>query len=498
MSRHHRVLLRLYPASLRQDLRYTARAFRRALLLATALGCSAPAVPQAAAQSRAPLASVERYLRAELARQRIPGLSVAVLRGDRLLLARGYGYASLEHRVPATDSTIYQSGSVGKQFTAAAVVMLAEAGRLGLDDPLRRHLPEGPDGWSRITLRHLLTHTSGIPDYTDSTLDYRRDYSEDDLVRLAAALPPEFPPGERWSYSNTGYVLLGAVIRRVTGAFYGDFLHERLFRPLGMRSARIISEREIVPYRSDGYQLVEGRPEHQEWVAPTLNTTADGSLYLSVHDLARWAVALNHRRVPSAEGLETSWTPVTLRGGGTYPYGFGWDLSEQRGRRRIGHGGSWQGFRTSIQRYPDFDLTVIVLANLAQAQPEAMSYAVAGMLEPALAAPHLLAPDPTGPPQPIAALLGAMAAGDSAGTGTASFAASLSPRARASMGKLLGPGVSWANLGCDAVAGRGLTRLGERVERLCYARGTGGESNHLVEVAYTGAWKAAGIDWYDY
>ena len=468
-----------------------------ALWLGAALVSLRSSAPQLAAQTSAPLAAVERFLRAERARQRIPGMSVAVLRGDRVLLARGYGFANLEHRVAATDSTIYQSGSVGKQFTAAAVVLLAEEGRLGLDDPLRRHLPEGPEAWSGITLRHLLTHTSGIPDYADSTLDYRRDYTEDDLVRLAARMAPEFAPGERWSYSNTGYVLLGAVIRRVTGSFYGDILRDRLFRPLGMRSARIISEADIVPNRSDGYRLVDGRLEHQEWVAPVLNTTADGSLYLTVRDLAQWAVALNHRRLPSAPGLAASWTPVTLRGGGSYPYGFGWDLSEQRGHPRIGHGGSWQGFRTSIQRYPEFDLTVIVLANLAQAEPEAISYAVAGMIEPALAAPHLLPPAAGGPAQPIPSLLAAVGAGDSTGI-TPALAAFLSPRARAAVGKLPAPGVAWAGLGCDTVAGRGIARLGQAIERMCYARGTGGESSHLVEVGYTADWTAAAIDWYDY
>ena len=462
------------------------------------LACSPLAGERSAAQTPASIEAVERYIGAELARQRIPGLSAAVLRGDSVLLARGFGLANVEHRVLATDRTVYQSGSVGKQFTAAAVVMLAEAGTLGLDDPVLRHLPEGPAAWRGITIRHLLTHTSGIPDYTDSTLDYRRDYTEEELVRLAASLPSEFPPGERWSYSNTGYVLLGAVIRRVTGSFYGDYLRDRIFRPLGMETARIITEQEIVPDRSDGHRLVEGRLAHQEWVAPMLNTTADGSLYLTVRDLARWAVALNHGRIPSAAGREASWTPIRLRGGGTYPYGLGWDLTEQRGRRRIGHGGSWQGFRASIQRYPEFDLTVIVLANLAEAEPEAISYAVAGMLEPALAAPHLLPAAAGGPPRSIPTLLDRIAAGDSTAGTTPALGAFLSPRARAALGTLLASGTGWVGVGCDAVAARNIVRLGARVERVCYARGTGGGSGHLVEVGYTRDWRAASVDWYDF
>src|SRR5687767_6796766 len=199
----------------------------------------------APAGAQATLDSVDRYVRAEVARQRIPGLSVAVLRGDSIVLARGYGFANLEHRVPATDSTVYQSGSVGKQFTAAAVVLLAREGKLSLDDPIRRFFPEGPAAWDRVTVRHLLTHTSAIPDYTDSTMDYRRDYTEAQLVELAARLPLQFRPGATWSYSNTGYALLGFIVRRVSGEFYGDFLRRRVFEPLGMRTARVISESDI-------------------------------------------------------------------------------------------------------------------------------------------------------------------------------------------------------------------------------------------------------------
>jgi CubicO group peptidase (beta-lactamase class C family) len=444
------------------------------------------------------LPAVDRFVTAELARQRIPGLSVAILRGDSVLLARGYGYANLEHRVPATDSTVYQSGSVGKQFTAAAIVMLAEAGKLGLDDPILRHLPQGPPSWQGITIRHLLTHTSGIPDYTDSMVDLRRDYTEEELVRLAATMPGEFSPGERWSYSNTGYLLLGAIIRHVTGAFYGDFLRQRIFTPLGMRTARIISEAAIVPNRSAGYRLVDGEIQNQQWVSPMLNTTADGSLYFTVRDLARWAVALNHQRIPSRAGLEASWNPVRLNNGGTYPYGFGWMVAEQRGHPRIGHTGSWQGFRTSIQRYPEFDLTVVVLANLEQGIPEAISYGIAGILEPALLAPHLLAAQLKGaqPPRPIPDVLRSIATQQDSGAVTAGLRAFTSKSWRDGAGNLLEEAGNWTFLGCDEVGGRKLERLGARVVRLCYARTTGEESGQLVEMLYTRDWQVADVDWY--
>src|SRR6476661_3420509 len=162
--------------------------------------------PMAAAQSPSVPATVEPYIRAELRRQRIPGLSVAILRRDQPVLVRGYGYANLEHRVRATDTTVYEVGSVTKQFTAAALVMLSEQGQLRLDDPITRYLPEGSTAWKGVTIKHLLTHTSGIPEYPDTALDYRRDYSDSQLVRLAAAQALQFAPGESESYSSTGYV----------------------------------------------------------------------------------------------------------------------------------------------------------------------------------------------------------------------------------------------------------------------------------------------------
>lgn len=470
--------------------------------VAVALACIGVAAGRpapAAAQRAGDLDAVDRYVRAELTRQRIPGASVAVLRGERVLLARGYGFANLEHRVPATDSTIYQSGSVGKQFTAALVLLLAREGRLGLDDPVRRYLP-GPPAWDSITIRHLLTHTSGIPDYADSTLDYRRDYTEDQLVALAGGLPLEFEPGTHWAYSNTGYLLLGAIVRRTTGRFYGELLAERVFAPTGMRTARIISEQDLVPNRSDGYRLADGRIQHQEWVSPSLNTTADGSLYLSLRDLVRWSAALDRGPVPGRALLDSAWTPVRLREGGTYPYGFGWDLTEQRGHRRLGHGGSWQGFRSTIQRYPEFGLAVIVLANLAEAEPEAMAYAIAGMIEPKLAAAHLgdrSSGRGPAPPAPIPQLLRTVADGGSEGL-TPRLGRFLLPSARRSVGELVQPGTEWSPAGCDRVGDRGMERLGDGIAWVCYARGVRGSAAHLVEIDYTGDWKAAFIDWYGY
>lgn len=469
---------------------------RLALVLLCGLALPSAARGQAATAGD----SIDRYIGAELGRYHIPGMSVAVLRGDSVLLARGYGYANVELRVPASDSTVYQSGSVGKQFTAAAVVMLAEQGRLSLDDPITRFLPEGPAAWRRITVRHLLTHTSGIGDYTDSTLDVRRDYAEDDLVRLAARQVLEFAPGDRWSYSNTGYVLLGIIIHRVTGVFYGDFLRDHVFRPVGMRTTRIISEADIVPNRAAGYRLVNDTLKNQEWVSPSLNTTADGALYFTVRDLAQWAIALNHWRIPSRTGLEASWTPVRLNSGGTYPYGFGWQITQQRGFRRIGHSGSWQGFQTTIQRYPDFDLTVMVLDNLAETAPETVAMSIAGIVEPRLVPPHLwpAAPSSAKPPEAIDQLLRDVAAGSASARLAPGLAAFISPDLRERVARRLKGATAWTFVGCDDVDGRGMSRLGTQITRICYANGLGPAPNSLATVLYGADWRAAGIEFYSF
>ena len=329
---------------------------------------------------------VDEYLKAEMQQQRIPGLAVAIIKDGQIVYAKGHGLANVEHQVPVKPETIFQSGSVGKQFTAAAVMLLVEDGKIGLDDRIAKYFTDSPEQWKNITVRHLLTHTAGTTDYPPD-FDFRRDYTEDELLKKAAAIPLAFQPGERWSYSNMGYVMLGILIGKVTGKFYGDFLQERIFKPLGMTTARIISEEDIIPNRSSGYHLVKGELKHQDWVAPKMNTTADGSLYLTLYDMAKWDGALNGDKLLKKSSLDQIWTPVKLNNGKTYSYGFGWMLHEAGGRRLIEHGGSWQGFKSFIARYVDDKMTVIVFANLAQTNPDRIAHGVAAVLDSRLAVP---------------------------------------------------------------------------------------------------------------
>lgn len=351
-------------------------------------------VPATIAAAQSSSDSTDTFVSQQLKSQKIPGIALAVVQDAKIIKAQGYGLANVEHNVPVKPETIFQTGSVGKQFTATAVMMLVEEGKVGLDDKLSKYFPHTPPAWKDITVRNLLTHTSGIPEYTETKnpkakelFNLRADYTEDDLYERLTKLPLDFAPGSKWQYSNSGYVLLGILIHRVTGQFYGDFLQEHIFRPLGMTSTRIISEADIIPNRAAGYELVNGELKNQQWVSPSLNTTADGALYTNVLDLSKWDAALYTEKLLKKSSLDQMWTPVKLKDGKTYPYGFGWFLNEVNGHRLIEHDGAWQGFTMSICRYVDDRLTVIVMTNLdsGHSDPPKIAHGVAAIYNPALA-----------------------------------------------------------------------------------------------------------------
>jgi CubicO group peptidase (beta-lactamase class C family) len=362
-----------------------------AIALAAGMLVASQAVRSDATEDR-----VDAIVRRAMSAHQIPGVCLGVVREGRLIKATGYGYANVELRVPMSASSVFQSGSVAKQFTATAIMMLVNEGKIGLDDPLSKFYPEAralPAG--PVTIRQLLTHTSGIPDifgetdetsYTKGILDFRRDYTEEELLHKYLALRLDFKPGDRWNYSNTGYEILGFLIHRVTGEFYGDFLQQRIFGPLSMSATRIISEEDIIPNRVSGYRIVDGQLKNQEWIAPSLNTTADGGLYTTVTDLAKWDAALYTEKLLPRSSLELMWTAVRLNSGQTHAYGFGWELASVNGHRLTYHTGSNQGFYISISRYPEDRLTVIVLTNLDESHSSTLGIAepVASTYIPAL------------------------------------------------------------------------------------------------------------------
>jgi CubicO group peptidase (beta-lactamase class C family) len=289
--------------------------------------------------------------------------------------------------------TIFQSGSVGKQFVSAAVMMLVEEGKVGLDDSIVKYFPEAPASWKPILVKNLLSHTSGLAEYEtpDRTgpkgpFYMRLDYTEDELVKRIEELPIEFQPGEKWNYRNTNYVLLGVMIHKLTGKFYGDFLQERIFRPWDMTATRLISELDIIPNRAAGYTQSRGKLRNQEWVSPTFNSTADGTLYYNVLDLAKWDEALYGTSLLRQSSLDRIWTVFRLNDGKPNPahYGFGWGIDQVNGHRIIEHNGAWQGFTCAIARFPDDGVSVVVLTNLAGARPGVIAHEVAGLVNAGL------------------------------------------------------------------------------------------------------------------
>ena len=331
--------------------------------------------------------SVDEFVGSYLQKKNLPGVALLVVRNGTIEKSQGYGFANLEHQVPVKQETIFQSGSVGKQFTATAILKLVEENKLQLTDPLSKFL-KVPDAWKGITIHHLLSHTSGLGDYPES-FSLQKDYTEDQLWKMISAQPLQFQPGEKWNYSNLAYVTLGIVIRKVTGKFYGDFLQERVFGPAGMKTARVINDADIIPHRAAGYRLIKGEIKNQEWVSPSLNTTADGSLYFNLQDLAKWDAALNGKSILKKDSLEKMWTPVKLNDGTKKPYGYGWEVKEtSSGKRVVEHSGAWQGFTSHISRYVDDGITIAALCNMQGCDSAYIVHKTAGFYNPELGVPE--------------------------------------------------------------------------------------------------------------
>jgi len=344
------------------------------------------------------VASIDKYVTAEMAREHIPGAEVGIYRRGQILLAKGYGLADIELDVPVKPETLMQSGSVGKQFVSAAMMLLVEEGKVALDDSITKYFPNAPATWKPILVKNLLSHTSGLAEYEsddrtgpNGPFYLRLDYSEDELLSKTEALPMDFQPGEKWAYRNTNYMLLGIMIHKVTGKFYADYLEEKIFKPLGMVSTRLISDADIIPNRSSGYELHGDKLQNQTWVSPTFNSTADGTLYYNVLDLAKWDEALYGTSLLKQSSLDRIWTVYPLNDGKPNPahYGFGWQIDARNGHKVIHHGGAWQGFTCDIARYVDDNLTVVVLTNLdaGHARPDQMGQMVEGLVNPALMPP---------------------------------------------------------------------------------------------------------------
>lgn len=304
---------------------------------------------------------LDQQARAYLEMGRFQG-AVLVARDGKPILSKGYGKANLEWGVDVTPDTKFRLGSVTKQFTGMAILLLEEEGKLSTADPLHKLVPEAPDSWRGVTIHHLLTHTGGVPSFT-SIPEYMKNKLQPapplESLKWVAAKPLEFTPGERFKYSNTGYTLLGLIVERASGMGYGEFVQKRIFGPLGMKDTGYDTQREVVARFASGYsQGPRGlRPaEHIDMTVPH----GAGALYSTVLDLMKWDAALREGKLLSAASYEKYFRPE--KDG----YAYGWSVETRDGVKQISHGGGIDGFSTMIVRVPEQKLVVVTLSNLEQ------------------------------------------------------------------------------------------------------------------------------------
>ena len=317
------------------------------------------------------------FIRSELKRQNIPGLSLAVIKDGKIIKAAGYGVANLKLNTRVTPETVYRIASVSKQFIATGIMLLVQEGQLGLEDPVSKYLEGTPASWKPITIRHLLNHTSGIVREAPG-FDAFKVQSDADVIKTAYPLPLQFSPGTKWEYGNTGYFVLAEIIRKVTGRPWVEYLNDKVFGPAGMMTTYPTNTTVSVPNLAQGYVDSDKLLEAKFW--PALRPS--GAFLSTVLDLAKWDAVLYSDRILSDSTRRQMWTPATLNDGTSHPYGFGWELGSFRGHTLVHHGGGMPGFRAEFARFVDDRLTIIVLMNLDEVDRYSILYGLAALYLP--------------------------------------------------------------------------------------------------------------------
>ena len=317
-----------------------------------------------------------------------PGAAVLVMKDGRAVLSEGYGLADLELRQKITPATNFRLASLTKQFTATACMLLVQDGKLHYEDRLTSIFPNFPVYGREITIRQLLTHTSGLKDYEDLLADKYKSVPEERIPQITDAgvlellksqTATKFEPGTRWEYSNSGYAVLAMVVEKVSGRAFGDFLRERIFLPLKMSgTVAFEAKKNEVANRAFGHTLVDGRWRQTDQ-SSTSAVLGDGGIYSSLNDLARWDHALDENVLIHPENMQQAMTPAPVSNPPSVEYGFGWFLDRYRGQARMHHYGETIGFRNAIQRFPQRKLTIIVLSNRADTNATALALKVADL-----------------------------------------------------------------------------------------------------------------------
>jgi D-alanyl-D-alanine carboxypeptidase len=329
---------------------------------------------------------IDDAVTAEMSKQGIPGLSMAILKDGKIVKLRGYGRATLEHEVSVTADTVFQAGSTAKQFTAIALLMLERDGKLKLSDKLSVYFSDTPKAWGDIKLSHLVSHVGGIKD--DEKLFALQTNPDNAAIRQQIWKAQRTGlAGEAFLYSDMGYVLLGQVIEKVTGAPYHRYLDDHIFKPLGMTATQALSDRAIIANRASGYEKVDGILLNQDWVSPAFNSTADGSTYTSARDFAAYLAAMDFPPAWFAPLRNRITQPTPLNNGMLQPYGMGWFLARVNGTAIQYHTGSWQGFKAIIVHYPTTHRSIALLTNANVTDGYALVKAINAKAMPSLPPP---------------------------------------------------------------------------------------------------------------
>jgi CubicO group peptidase (beta-lactamase class C family) len=326
--------------------------------------------------------AIDDFVRSEMDRQRIPGLSLAVTRKGAIVKRGHYGLANVELNVPVTDDTKFEIASMSKQFTDAAILLLAEQGKLGLDDPIERFLSDVPTSWKAITIRQLMNHTAGVrDDWDEDNSFFLRNQTNEDFLKALYAFPLKFPPGQGWAY-GAGPFVLGIVIEKISGRPYREFMQQRIFEPLGMTATSVNDVDAVLPHRASGYRWSGNAWTRGVRISPTAQGRGDVGIITTAADLAKWDAALNTTKLLSRKSLEAMFTPVVVNNRIETGSALGWFVVPWRGDRLIMHNGGFRtGFSSTHKRYVDRGLTVIVLTNLFRVNREALTTGIAGFYE---------------------------------------------------------------------------------------------------------------------
>lgn len=310
--------------------------------------------------------ALDRYIEADSKARHIPAVVFGVFKNGKMLRSGAYGYVDLERRVRATTDTVFEIGSVSKQFTATLILKLMEEGKLSLDDPIGKFVKALPTEWQQIKLRNLLNHTSGVPDIEEifGYESYRKQFTVAEIIQVANSRPMPFAPGAKSQYSNTNYYLLGLAVQTIERRTYSESLQERIFKPLGMPHTRESDPWAIIPNRAAGYMLTEqDELVNRDPMQPTACLGA-GTIVSTIADMAKWDAAINQHKILSKKSQDLMWVPAKLNDGTTTGLGLGWFISPWNGHPSVEHSGGTAGFSCDYRRFHDYGLSFMVFSNL--------------------------------------------------------------------------------------------------------------------------------------